>query len=101
VTNLVSAAQGDTALDSSIQGWTIEQLCEARDTPEAWTERRDLFSSRELQSIDRQRVRSRISEEALFCFMGEPDEIVDLAALPDTETVDAYCESEANFGRWA
>ena len=70
----------------------IGELCEQRSEPEALAEleRRDVFSRRELRSIRQDRIRPGITEEALFCFMGRPRNILPLAYASSREVIEAY-----------
>lgn len=89
---LAAAAQTGSAPGPALEDRTIEQLCDLREDPLAWAEleRREQFTDRELRSIEQERVRTRIRESALFCFMGKPDSVVGLLSAPGGQWVDAY-----------
>lgn len=80
------------AEDSALKDLTVQQLCAERDKPEVWKELRQrwVFSMRELRSIERGTVRSGISEEALFCFMGEPVDVKPAGLNAQTEPLEDY-----------
>lgn len=75
-----------------LQGLSIEQLCAARSSPDAWAEigRRDIFSGRELRAIEKGQVREGISEQAVLCFKGWPDSIVAEISAVSGDPVDAW-----------
>ena len=80
--------------DPALQSASVEQLCISREDPAALAEleRREIFSSRELNAIEKQQVRTGMSKEALLCSMGPPRLII--AARSEYEAfpsiVDAY-----------
>jgi hypothetical protein len=88
--NPVTRAVADE--EGAFQTLTVPQLCEQRDIPEAWAEleRRSVFSQRDLRSIERGRIRSRLTEAALFCFMGEPESVLPAGFNIEGEPIDAY-----------
>jgi hypothetical protein len=77
VTAFAQANQGATA---DLQSMATEELCKLKDSAEALDEldRRELFSNREIRSIKMDKIRRYISEAALICMRGEPDEVVAL-----------------------
>jgi hypothetical protein len=85
----VVAAQADVG---ELHDLTVQQLCEQRADPEAWDEleRRRVFSQRDLRSIEHERIRPRITEEALLCFMGEPVRVVAAGFNHVAEPLDDY-----------
>jgi len=80
--------------DTALQSWSVDQLCSSREDPAARDEleRRETFSSRELNAIEKGEVRTGMSKEALLCSMGPPRLI--FAAESEYEAfpsiVDAY-----------
>ncbi len=77
---------------AELETWSDEQLCRARDIPEALDEleRREVFDRRDLRAIRRDEVRKGISEDALRCLKGSPEFVHSAIATFEGETVDAF-----------
>lgn len=93
----IASANAGAAEDSGIQQaaletWTLEQLCDARDNPEALDEleRREIFGVRELRAIRRDEVREGISVDTLRCLKGEPRTILPAFMTFEGNAVDAF-----------
>jgi hypothetical protein len=78
--------------EDDVRHWSLQELCEARDDPAALAEieRRDIFSRRELRVIANAQLRPNISVEALLCFAGLPDRVMQVAMPAAQDPVDAY-----------
>jgi len=84
---------------AELETWSDEQLCRARDVPEALDEleRREVFDGRELRAIRRDKVREGISEDALLCMKGSPDTVHSAIMTVEGETVDAFVYSRGTL----
>jgi hypothetical protein len=94
------AAENPETERAALGIWSVEQLCDARDNPEALREieRRDIFDSRELRAIRRERVRNGISEDALRCMMGSPQTILRSFTTVEDGSVDAFVFPPGTIG---
>ena len=70
-------AQLATHDPDSLQSLPLEKLCEQPRSQDVLAEfgRRDVFSKRELRSIETSEIRTRISETALLCIRPMPDQV--------------------------
>ncbi len=78
---------------AELETWSDEQLCRARDIPEALDEleRREVFDRRDLRAIRRDEVRKGISEDALRCLKGAPETIRPAVGMTaDGDPMDAF-----------
>ncbi len=80
--------------------WTVEQLCDARDDPEALDEleRREVFDGRELRAIRRDEMRKDIGEDALRCMKGAPETILPAITTVEAAPVDAFVYPPGTVG---
>jgi hypothetical protein len=72
-----------------------------RGTPESWAEleRRAVFDRREMRLIRRERIRRGIREQALFCFMGQPEDAVALTSPQWEYPMTAYVYADDDQSR--
>ena len=87
-----AADENSEIRQAELETWSDEQLCRARDVPEALDEleRREIFDGRELRAIRRDEVRVGISEDALLCMKGSPEIVYTAITTVEGETVDAF-----------
>ena len=90
-------AQANDEKITELQSLSWDQLCEQRESPEAMEEleRRDLFTRRELRAISEDALRPGLRQEAVFCMLGEPEDVIPIV-LPQNgarqrrDLMDAY-----------
>lgn len=101
---LAHTSSDETAV---LETWTLDQLCEQRERPAVWEEleRRDVFDSREMRAIRKERLRTSIGPDAVTCFLGEPVCSLPYLVYPSDGgammvRVEAFIEGRA-FDHWS
>jgi hypothetical protein len=89
---LLAISQGNEEAGAELAALSWDQLCEQRGNPAAWQEleRRELFTRRELRAIEDERLRAGLRQEAIICFLGEPEDVVPLNTNPGRDYAEAF-----------